>query len=104
MAGWTASQQHLGPPLPNYIVTDSLGSANKHSRQRHFFLSLFFTFTSLFNVILFIYLVLAALGLHCCAGSLVAVSEGYSLVAVHRLLSLQSTSSGEGFGTCGEWA
>ena len=35
----------------------------------------------------FIYLFLAVLGLHCFAGfSLVATSEGYSLVVVHGLL------------------
>ena len=57
MAGWTTCQHRPGPPHPNYIVTNSLGSANEHSCQRHcfFFLSLFFTFTSLFNIILFIY-------------------------------------------------
>ena len=36
---------------------------------------------------LFVYLSLAVLGLYCCMGfSLVAVSRGYSLVAVHGLL------------------
>ena len=36
------------------------------------------------------------LGLRCCLDfSLVAESRGYSLVAVRRLLSLQSTGSGE---------
>ena len=37
--------------------------------------------------ILFIYLFLAVLGLHCCKGfSLVVASEGYSLAVVCRLL------------------
>ena len=37
----------------------------------------------------FIYLFLAVLGLHCCMGfSLVAVSRGYSVVAMHRLLTV----------------
>ena len=41
----------------------------------------------LFLTILFIYLFLAVLGLHCCAGfALVAASGIYSLVVVHRLL------------------
>jgi len=36
---------------------------------------------------IFTYLFLAVLGLHCCTNfSLVAVSRGYSLVAVHGLL------------------
>ena len=39
-----------------------------------------------FLIILFIYLFLAVLGLHCCAGvSLVGASRGFSLVAVLRL-------------------
>ena len=38
-------------------------------------------------IILFIYLLLAVLGLHCCEGfSLVVVSGDYSLVSVHELL------------------
>ena len=40
-----------------------------------------------FYVIIFICLLLAVLGLHCCTGfSLVAASRGYSLVAVRGLL------------------
>ena len=42
---------------------------------------------TLFKRILFIYLFLAMVGLHCSAGfSLAAASEGYSVVAVCRLL------------------
>ena len=33
-----------------------------------------------------IYLLMAVLGLHCCAGSLVAARGGYSPVAVHGLI------------------
>ena len=40
------------------------------------------------KIVLFIYLFLTVLGLHCCVGfSLVAVSGGYSLVAAHGLLT-----------------
>ena len=40
-----------------------------------------------FYVFISVYLLLAVLGLRCCAGfSLVAASRGYRLVAVHRLL------------------
>ena len=43
--------------------------------------------TLLFLNFLFIYLFLATLGLHCCMGfSPVAVSQGYSLAVVPRLL------------------
>ena len=44
---------------------------------------------SLFHFVTYLLFILflAVLGLHCCAGfSLAAVSEGYSLAAVHRLL------------------
>ena len=42
-----------------------------------------------FFLILFMDLVLAVLGLHCCVGfSLVAVSRGNSLVAIHGLLTV----------------
>jgi len=51
---------------------------------RILFLSLFISFfVSFYNIALFIYLVLAMLGIHWCMG---ARSEEYSLVAVHRLL------------------
>jgi hypothetical protein len=51
---------------------------------RILFLSLFISFfVSFYNISLFIYLFLAMLGIHWCMG---ALSEEYSLVAVHRLL------------------
>ena len=51
------------------------------------------------------YLLLAVLGLHCFEGfSLIAVSGGYSLVAVHRLLtvvaSLVTELKPKGFSSC----
>ena len=45
------------------------------------------TVPKFFNIILFIYFILALLGLHCCVSfSLVVVSRGYSLVVVCGLL------------------
>ena len=50
----------------------------------------------LFTIILCIYLVLAGLGLRCCAGfSLVLESRGYSLVAVLGLLILVASLTAE---------
>ena len=47
-------------------------------------------------IILFIYLFLAVLGLHCCSGfSLVVTSRGYSLVAVHGLLIVVASLAAE---------
>ena len=46
--------------------------------------------------LLFIYLFMAVLGLHCCTQlSLVAVNEGYSLVAVCGLLIAVASSVAE---------
>ena len=67
----------------------SLGNWHKHSKEFSF-LTLFFSKC----IILLIYLLLAVLGLPCCTGfSLVGESRSYSLVVVHRLLSLQSSGS-----------
>ena len=48
------------------------------------------------------------LGLHCCASfSLVVMSRGYSLVAIHRLpvsLALPIAEHGLGFSSCDTWA
>ena len=54
---------------------------------------------SFFKIILFIYLFLAVLGLHCAWGfSLVAASKGYSLVAVcWVLIALVSHAEEHGF-------
>ena len=64
-----------------------------------------------FFLSLFIYLFLAALGLHCYVGfSLVAVSGGYSLVAVFRLLitvaflAVGMGSRPRGLSSRGSWA
>ena len=52
-------------------------------------LSHFSSTENFFPIILSIYLFLAVLGLSCCMGlSLAAVSRGYSLVALHRLLTV----------------
>ena len=57
-------------------------------------------------VLVFIYLFLAALSLHCCVQALSAFSGwGLLFVMVHRLLLLQSTGSGRsGFRGCVSWA
>ena len=60
-------------------------------------------------IILYIYLFLAVLGLHCCAGfSLVVVSGSYSLVTTHRRLvmvaSLVAGSRFAGLSSCSSWA
>jgi len=54
---------------------------------------------TLFKRILFIYLFLAMVGLHCSAGfSLAAASEGYSVVVVCRLLiAVASLAAEHGF-------
>ena len=45
--------------------------------------------------ILFIYLFLAVLGLHCCSGFSLVTSRGYSLVAVHGLLIVVASLAAE---------
>ena len=60
-------------------------------------------------IILYIYLFLAVLGLHCCVGfSLVVVSGSYSLVTTHRRLvmvaSLVAGSRFAGLSSCSSWA
>ena len=48
------------------------------------------------DTILFTYLFMAVLGLHCCAGfSLVVESRGYSLVAVQGLLTVVASPAVE---------
>ena len=67
-----------------------------------FYVNIFFFFAlsdlfSFFKIILFIYLFLAVLGLHCAWDfSLVAASKGYSLVGVQGSNCL-------GFSCCGAW-
>ena len=64
-------------------------------------------------IILFIYLVLALLGLHCCAGfSSVVVSGDYSLIAVRSFLiaviplvaCVAQALGCAGFRSCSSWA
>ena len=56
--------------------------------------------------IYFIYLLLAALGLRCCAQAFSSCGEpGLLFVVVHRLLLLRSMGSRHtGFSSCGAWA
>ena len=65
-----------------------------------------------FHLVLYFYL-FVLLGTHCCVGfALVVGSEGYSLVAVHRLLSLRAWALGcmgsavtaRGLGSRSAWA
>ena len=95
------STQGLNPGLPNCRgILHRLSHQGSLKTQTELYL---LKWVSLHTPVLFIYLFLSVLSLHCCMQTFSSCGGwGCSLVAVHRLLLLWSMGSREhGFSTCG---